>query len=386
LQRSIIAPAERVTNLRWGMVALVAAVAFVLSIEGIARVLRAPGDVDGHAFFAAAIVAQIPAGALLDRFGARRAGAWAAVLWGCSILATALGNVDVTVAASAGLGAAWSAVLPLAAKTTASWFPRRERSIATAIVALAATLPVLIPFVRIVPLLPPGTLVLAFGAAALLGAALLGFVYRDADDARVTYAERTYITDGGAQPVAFEPLTRTFAAIVRAPSVWGMAFAFGAFGYAEDVLAARAWTTAREALPLILIILASGAAADIAARRTTDAGASVKALFAAGMLVAVAALVAAGTHAIDDPTAVLIAGFGDALALPMIWSIPGRIAPRGGVGTVAAIMGLAGTLGALGGTFGIDLPGAAAAAVLSALFFAFGIRRIEPAPAAGISI
>jgi hypothetical protein len=386
LQRSIIAPAERVTNLRWGMVALVAAVVFILSIDSIIRVLRGPAEIGRYAFLVAALVAPLPAGALLDRFGIRRAGAGAAVLWAVSIFATTAGDPDLTIAATAGLGAAWSFALPLAAKTTASWFPRRERGFASAIVALAATLPALIPFDRIVPLVPPGSLPLAFGIAALAGAALLGFVYRDADDARVTYAERTYIVEGGAQPVAVEPVGATLTAIVRTPAVWAMAFAFGALGYAYSVMPARAWVARYEALAFVIVALASGALADAAAQRASDSAPAVKGLYALGTLVAAAGFGIASAHVGRDLPAVLLAAVGYALALPMAWSIPGRIAPRGGVGTVAAIMAFAGVLGGVAGTLGVDLAGAAAAALISAVTVVAGIRRFEPTSPAGISI
>jgi nitrate/nitrite transporter NarK len=119
-QRSIIAPAERVTNLRWGMVALVAALVFAVSFDGLALVLGGWSNLDRIAFAAGAIVAQLPAGFALDRFGVRRTGTVAAIVWIVGALAAAFGGNGANLAASVLTGAAVSAFLPLAIKSTAS--------------------------------------------------------------------------------------------------------------------------------------------------------------------------------------------------------------------------------------------------------------------------
>ena len=71
MQRSIIAPAERVTNLRWGMAALVGALILAVSFDGVGLVLGGWTDLNRIAFVEALVVSQLPAGMLLDGFGVR---------------------------------------------------------------------------------------------------------------------------------------------------------------------------------------------------------------------------------------------------------------------------------------------------------------------------
>ena len=94
MQRSIIAPAERVTNLRWGIALLLG---FGILINSIDRIdLTVAGGALGHefglgfealgylfgAFGVAYALAQIPAGMLLDRYGVTLVGRIATLLLG----------------------------------------------------------------------------------------------------------------------------------------------------------------------------------------------------------------------------------------------------------------------------------------------------------------
>ncbi len=378
MQRSIIAPAERVTNLRWAMVAVVAALVLAVSVDGVALVLGGWTDLDRIAFVAGMVVAQLPAGLLLDRYGVRLTGTLATTLWILASLLALLGGATLLVA-SIGIGVATAFFLPLAMKATASWFPRNERSTATAIVVAAASAPIVLTLSPLVPKLPAGTTPIASIVLTAVVGTVFALTYRDANDDRVTYAERTYIVDGGAQPVAVPAFGPTFATLVRSRTVWAAAFGFGAFSYAFGLGAVQVWGVGWSPAALVLMVLVGGMLIDGASRAGARWGASA-------FLVTFSLLASAwpgvwrfsGTGSIVFASLVLI---GYAVALPIAWSIPGRIAPSGAVGSVAAIVALAGTIGAGWVWWSADDPsGASLAGVIAALIYAFALGRIEPIP------
>ncbi|WP_321914992.1 MULTISPECIES: MFS transporter [unclassified Paraburkholderia] len=93
------------------------------------------------AFSWAYVLAQVPAGWVLDRFGARRVYAGSIFLWSLfTLLQSSIGLLGSASAAIAGLfalrfamGAAEAPAFPANAKVVASWFPAKERGTASAI-------------------------------------------------------------------------------------------------------------------------------------------------------------------------------------------------------------------------------------------------------------
>jgi D-galactonate transporter len=93
------------------------------------------------AFSWAYVLAQVPAGWVLDRFGARRVYAGSIFLWSLfTLLQSSIGLLGSAGAAIAGLfalrfamGAAEAPAFPANAKVVASWFPAKERGTASAI-------------------------------------------------------------------------------------------------------------------------------------------------------------------------------------------------------------------------------------------------------------
>ena len=76
---------------------------------------------------------QIPSGMILDRFGVTRVGRIGIVLWGVASVITALsGGYGGILLARLLLGAAAAPSFPLNSKAVGHWFPRAERSTATA--------------------------------------------------------------------------------------------------------------------------------------------------------------------------------------------------------------------------------------------------------------
>jgi len=153
MARSIIAPAERVTNLRWGIALILGFGVLVNYIDrGALSVAAKPLQSDlglgpaefgllSSAFFWIYALAQVPIGVLLDRFGVTLLSRISALLWTIASVLTALApNFGLLFAARAFLGIAEAPTFPANAKAVGYWFPRGERSFATSLFDAAAKL------------------------------------------------------------------------------------------------------------------------------------------------------------------------------------------------------------------------------------------------------
>ncbi len=86
------------------------------------------------AFFWSYIIMNVPAGGLADKFGAKRALGWAAVLWSaCSALTGAATHYLHIVLARAGVGVGEAASFPVSARIVTNSFPPEERGLAVGI-------------------------------------------------------------------------------------------------------------------------------------------------------------------------------------------------------------------------------------------------------------
>src|SRR6267378_102750 len=148
---------------------------------------------------------QLPSGLLLDRFGVRRVGIVSTVIWSIASFAAAIsGGVGALFASRLLLGIGEAPTFPAYAKATGYWFPKNERSLATAIFDSMAKFSSAIG----VPIL--GMLLLHFGwrwnfaatgIISLVYFALFYAYYKNpSQDGRLSEAEREYIRVGGAQP------------------------------------------------------------------------------------------------------------------------------------------------------------------------------------------
>src|SRR6185437_6298050 len=161
------------------------------------------------AFSWAYVLSQLPAGWLLDRFGARRVYAASIFLWSVfTLLQSSIGLLGSAGAAVTALfvlrfamGAAESPAFPANAKVVASWFPTNERGTASAIFNAAQYFAAVV----FTPLM--AWLTHAFGWQAVyvvmgaLGLVLaltwLKVMKNPADHPRVSAAELEYIQSGG---------------------------------------------------------------------------------------------------------------------------------------------------------------------------------------------
>ncbi|WP_028221174.1 MFS transporter [Paraburkholderia oxyphila] len=78
------------------------------------------------------VVAQIPGGVFLDRFGSKVTYYLAMTLWSmCTLVQGFVGSVGALLACRLGLGVAESPCFPTNSRVVATWFPQQERAFAT---------------------------------------------------------------------------------------------------------------------------------------------------------------------------------------------------------------------------------------------------------------
>ena len=185
----------------------------------------------GHivlAFQAAYAIGLLLTGGIVDRIGTHRGFSIAIALWSLAAMAHALTrSLSGFITARFALGLGESAHFPVAIKTVAEWFPKRERALATGIFNAGATLGALVT-----PLVVP-LVVAAFGwQAAFVVVGALGFVWlafwlalhaSPWQSRHVTRAELDYIAN---EPEAANPGARVrWRDLLRYRETWAFAIA-----------------------------------------------------------------------------------------------------------------------------------------------------------------
>src|SRR5580704_6738297 len=143
--------ALRIPRVRWGIGVLLGAGVLVNYFDRINLSVGGPqlqqefGLTDGElgwlfsALFWPYALLQIPTGMILDRFGVTLVNRVSTFLWAAASTATAFASgFGGILAARILLGAAEAPSFPASSKATGYWFPRDERSLATAIFDAAA--------------------------------------------------------------------------------------------------------------------------------------------------------------------------------------------------------------------------------------------------------
>src|SRR6266852_3999961 len=186
---------------------------------------------------------QLPSGLLLDRFGVRRVGIVSTIIWSVASFAAAVSSgIGGLFGARFLLGIGEAPTFPANAKAIGYWFPKDERSLATAMFDAAAKFSSAIG----IPVL--GLVLLHFGwrwnfaatgLISILYFALFYAIYRNpSEDKLLSSAEREYIARGGAQP---EDRVRAakgapLAYLLRQHRVWGLALGFASYNYSFYLL------------------------------------------------------------------------------------------------------------------------------------------------------
>jgi MFS transporter, ACS family, D-galactonate transporter len=376
LQRSIIAPAERVTNLRWGIALILGFGVLVNYIDrGALSVASKPLHDElglgpeqfgylSSAFFVVYAFSQIPIGYILDRYGVTVVSRIAAFLWTIASACTALApNFALIYTARLFLGLAEAPTFPANAKAVGYWFPRNERGLATSLFDAAAKLS------NAVGVAFTAYLLVMFGWRGMFwSTAALSFVffilfyvfYRNpSEDKRLTHAEAEYIRKGGGEPetpAGERPRGASLAYLLRQRKVWGLTIGFAAYGYlfaflltwlptylqntfGVNILKAGGYVFLIWGVGTLTDLIVGGWLVDYLIKRGADANRVRKTVLIAGLVMGFAVIGAAYTKDINVAVAwITVAVAGISFHAPVGWSIPGLIAPTNSTGQVGGIM------------------------------------------------
>ncbi len=369
-------------------------------------------------FFWTYAIMQLPAGWLVDRYGARLMFPIAVCWWS---LFTALTAVANSAAALFGfrllLGAGEAGGYPSSARVVARWFPPHERGIASSIFDSGSRVGNLVA----IPLC--AWLISSFGwRASFVATGLLGFVwtaawlviYRKPErHPDVTPEALREIEQSRAAPAVGEPRLR-WSSLFRYRTVWGMMIGFFCLNFViyffitwfpTYLMSARHFSLKQfGVLGLIPGLIAvpggwlGGFTSDWLYRRGWSLTAARKTCLVGGML-----LSSVITFAAIVPEAwMALALFGIAYAslaftAASIWSLPGDVAPtRAHVASIGGIQNFASNLAGVvttsftgmmltitHGSFVIPLATAGLLCLLGAASYLFIVGRIEPLPVAG---
>jgi MFS family permease len=321
---------------------------------------------------------QIPIGVMLDRWGVRRVGRIATLIWSLASFASGLApGLRSFFAARLLLGVGEAPTFPANAKAIGYWFPDRERSFATSINDAAAKFASAIG----VPIL--GLLLIGFGwrwsfiftgFISFLYFLLFWRVYRNpSEDPRLSPAERRLMAEGNAQPES-APAAHIHGApllyLLRQPQVIGATIGFASYNYVFYLV--LTWLPSYLSMSLHVNLLHSALDTSIPwmVATVTDlliGGWMVDALVSRSLLrrngrpwlvrqsvlvggLAFGAALYGASFAHTAAHALIwisIAMAGLGAMAPVGWSIPSLIAPRESVGRVGGIMNFATQLAAI---------------------------------------
>jgi len=308
---------------------------------------------------------QLPSGLLLDRFGVRRVGIISTVIWSVASFATA---ISTGVAALFGsrflLGIGEAPTFPGNSKAIGYWFPKHERSLATAMFDSAAKFSSAIG----IPLL--GILLFYFGwrlnfavtgFISLAYFALFYFFYHNpSEDESLSASERDFIARGGAQPedraraAKGAPLTY----LLQKRKVWGLCLGFASYNYTFyflltwlpsylstalhiDLLHSALYTSVPWTFATLTDLAVGGWLVDWLIQRGANSVRVRQTLLVGGTAFGLGILGAAQAHSAASALFWISMSIGGlSAASPVGWSIPSLIAPRESVGTLGGILNL----------------------------------------------
>lgn len=307
------------------------------------------------AFLWAYALAQVPVGALVDRWGARPLLGAALALWSAAQAATGFaGGLTQLVAARLVLGVGEAPQWPVGAKVVRTWFEPTRLGLATGVFNSASTLgPAIAP-----PIVT--ALMLAFGwRGAFVATGLIGFAV-----AAIWvggYRDRPAPAEADAESLAAPP--PSWPRLLARPTLWAMALGNFGSGYMTWFYAAwlptylesarrftvlqTGWAAAAPYLFGFLGSLAGGWACD----RLAAAGLSGLASRKLPIVVGLAAGAACTGLAVAAPNgalalaAVSAALFGANIATAAIWALAVVAAPRRWTASVGAFQNVGGLVG-----------------------------------------
>jgi MFS transporter, ACS family, D-galactonate transporter len=314
---------------------------------------------------------QIPMGVLLDRFGVQVVGRISAILWSLACFAGAYApGVKSFFASRLLLGVGEAPTFPANAKATGMWFPRQERSLATAIFDSAAKFSTAIG----TPII--GILLIHYGwrfSFSMTGVASFVFffafyyLYRDpSDDKKLSVQERQYLKDNEA---VTEKRSKSVGAgllyLLKRRKVLGLAVGFAAYNYCFyllltwlpsyftgalhlDLKASVLYTSIPWLFATAMDLMVGGWLVDKLIRRGHNDTLVRQSILIGGMVMGLGLL---GTIFTRTPNIAVfwisISIGGLAASAPIAWSAPSLLAPHDSVAKVGGIMNFANQIAAI---------------------------------------
>jgi MFS family permease len=227
---------------RWGVLALLCLLALINNIDRLALSIAAPAmqselgltathiGLLGSAFSLFYAFGQLPSGWFVDRFGPRKLLGLSVAVWsGATAAMGFIGSLPGFIVARACLGLAEAPSLPSTNKIVTQWFPKKEHGFAngcwdSALKAGPAFFTVLL--VWIVAEFGWREMFILAGIAGVVVAAIFMLFYRDLDSSpNVSAEELSYIRQDGGAEVDDGPRV-AWASLFRKRSMWGMMAGF----------------------------------------------------------------------------------------------------------------------------------------------------------------
>ncbi|MCG5072089.1 MFS transporter [Paraburkholderia tagetis] len=227
-------------NLRWYVLLWLLAGGIINYLDRASLSIAAPGMIHdlnftrteigllGTVFAWTYAVMQLPAGWIIDRFGAKRAYAYGMIWWSVATWMTGIvGSFAGLIAMRALLAVGEAPCFPTSAKITAAWFPEKERGVATGVWDSSTKWgPALAPVVLVPLMIAFGwrSLFYLTGIAGVVFAVFFLLRYRSpADHPRLSREEFSYIEAGGGAHEQTRSASRLkWTSLFTYRSVWGM--------------------------------------------------------------------------------------------------------------------------------------------------------------------
>jgi ACS family D-galactonate transporter-like MFS transporter len=314
---------------------------------------------------------QIPMGVLLDRFGVQAVGRFSAILWSLACFAGAYApGVKAFFGSRLLLGIGEAPTFPSNAKAIGMWFPRQERSLATAIFDSAAKFATAIG----TPLI--GILLIHYGwrfSFSMTGVASFVFflafyyLYRNpSDDKKLSEQERQYLKDNEALA---DKKSKSVGAgllyLLKRRKVLGLAVGFAAYNYCFyllltwlpsyftgalhlDLQASVLYTSIPWLFATAMDLAVGGWLVDKLISRGFNDSLVRQTILIGGMVMGLGLL---GTIFTRTPIIAVvwisISIGGLAASAPIAWSAPSLLAPHDSVAKVGSIMNFANQIAAI---------------------------------------
>ncbi|NIE73318.1 MFS transporter [Pantoea sp. Ap-967] len=356
-------------------------------------------------------LAQLPMGALLDRFGVRRTMSLGLALWsGAQLLCGFISSYVHFIWLRVVLGAGESCHFPGGAKVISEWFNIKNRGFGTSVFTSAAMFaPAIAPIILTLILLNFGwrAIFISTGIAGLVLAVVFYALYRDRKDVTLT-AEECLELGGEAQSADQGQLTASeWKSLLKLPTTWGLILGFVGViymlwlylnwlpSYFEQErglsLAHTGWVVAIPFLCGALGLLAVGKISDYLTNRGMTPVASRKypiclGLLASALCTVPAAFTDSNTHAVIFISSAM---FFLNIANGGAWSLVSIVIPSRLTASLGSLMNFGGYLGgsiapiATGvivertGSFTMAFIVAAIVAIVGCLMFLFLIKAPE---------